>query len=161
MTSTPTYEALPSGENEVVKGGGPCPGDLWCPISRSADFSVDGGAQVDNTHDSPVLQDGYELIPSSPVSENQSGFEVIEVHVCRPDGVIQTLVTPKGTVVEQLLHAENQLQSNENDNVITDAMGICLPLQSQLQHGGFVMISKGRECEATGKQPPRLQQEKT
>lgn len=160
MTSTPTYVALPSGENEVVKGGGPCPGDLWCPISRSADFSVDGGAQVDNTHDSPVLQDGYELIPSSPVSENQSGFEVIEVHVCRPDGVIQTLVTPKGTVVEQLLHAENQLQSNENENVITDAMGICLPLQSQLQHGGFVMISKGRECETTGKQPPRLQQEK-
>ena len=138
--------------------GGPCPRDRWCPNSDLVVTSTDGGHIEEFSDEEPILHDGYEVVTSSPDDASPT-FEVVTINVCKEEGALYHICAPKGTTVEQLLQAENQLHSRTEDCSLTDPMGECIPIHSQLRQDQFVKLSTD-QTSAQDATPPNLWHDK-
>ncbi len=149
-----TTDDPPMEEQAIVKGGGPCPRDRWCPNSGSVAVSEVGGEDSQMVEGDAVLHDGYELVPSSPTRDHPATFEVVDIHVCTCEGALISIVAPCGTTVEQLLQAENKLHSRCQDHAVTDAMGVQIQIHSQLHQNQFVMLSEELDNDIPSNESP-------
>ena len=155
-----TVVASPSAGEEAGKEGGPCQSDRWCPNSGSAESLALGDTITTAIEETPVIFDGYEMIPSSPNSDDPSTFAVVEVYIGHPIGALKSLVAPCGTTVGQLLEAETKLHFEGCDYVARDAMGNVIPIHQELQQGQFVMLSEDNGMDEAIFNPPKLVHDK-
>ena len=144
---------------EAVKEGGPCPSDRWCPNSGSVEVSKTDAENSETSEIPPIVQDGYEIAPTSPDEDTTPGFEVVQAYVVTGEGALSTIVAPNGTLVEQVIQAEKTLLRRDQDHVVMDAMGTPVSIHTKVQQGQVLLLEDEVDIDRSGN-PPRLAREK-